>query len=111
VAVAGCFFEPLTEPDGATVVPQAAHVSGVAVEPSRWGQGLATGLLAFTQAELRRRGFKTCRLHVLEENERARALYERHGWTLVATGHSHPAGPQAVYDKVLTASEEGTALG
>jgi ribosomal protein S18 acetylase RimI-like enzyme len=102
LAVGCCFFEPLTEPDGETAVDGGAHLSGVAVEPDRWGEGLATALVDFAEAEVRRRGFREFRLHVLEENERARALYERLGWRLVATGHVHPAGPQAVYDKSLT---------
>lgn len=102
VAVGCCFFEPATEPDGETSIDGAAHLSGVAVEPGRWGEGLATTLLVFAEAEVRRRGFRRFLLHVLEENERARALYERLGWRLVATGHAHPAGPHAVYDKSLT---------
>jgi ribosomal protein S18 acetylase RimI-like enzyme len=101
VAVGCCFFEPLTEPDRETIIDGAAHLSNVAVEPDRWGAGLATALLNFAEAEVRRRGFRLLRLHVLEENERARALYVRLGWSLVATGHAHPAGPQAVYDKIL----------
>ena len=101
--MACCFFEPLTEPDGETRIEGAVHLSGVAVEPGRWGEGLAKHVLAFAEAEVRRRGFQWLRLHVLEENERARSLYERNGWNLVATGHAHPAGPQAVYDKHLTA--------
>jgi ribosomal protein S18 acetylase RimI-like enzyme len=102
VAVGCCFFEPLTEPDRETIIDGAAHLSGLAVEPSRWGEGLATAILVFAEAEVRRRGFQLLRLHVLEENERARALYERLGWSLVATGYADPSGPQAVYDKSLT---------
>lgn len=102
VAVACCFFEPLTEPDGETRIEGAAHLSGVAVEPGRWGEGLGVTVLDSVEAEVRRRGYRLLRLHVLEENERARCLYERQGWILVATGHPHPAGPQAVYDKLLT---------
>jgi ribosomal protein S18 acetylase RimI-like enzyme len=104
VTVACCFFEPLTEPDGQTTIDGAAHLSGVAVEPNRWGEGFATSLLVFAEAEVRRRGFRRFRLHVLEENERARTLYERLGWNLVATGHAHHAGPQAVYDKIIAHS-------
>ncbi len=102
VAVGCCFFELLTEPDRETVIEGAAHVSGVAVEPGRWGEGLATALLDFTEAEVRRRGFRLLRLHVLEENARARSLYEHLGWRLVATGYADHSGPQAVYDKILT---------
>jgi len=102
VAVGCCFFEPLTEPDRETIIDGAANLSGVAVEPDRWGEGLATALLDFAEAEVRRRGFRLLRLHVLEENERARALYEHLGWSLVATGYADHSGPQAVYDKFLT---------
>jgi GNAT superfamily N-acetyltransferase len=102
VAVGCCFFELLREPDRKTIIEGAAHVSGLAVEPTRWGAGLATALLAFVEAEVRRRGFWLLRLHVLEGNERARALYEHLGWRLVATGYADHSGPQAVYDKSLT---------
>ena len=101
MAVACCFFELLTEPDRKTVIADAAHVSGVAVEPTRWGEGLCTALLAFTEAEVRRRGFRLLRLHVLEGNEQARGLYEHLGWRLVGTGYADPFGPQAVYDRLL----------
>lgn len=102
VAVGCCFFELLAEPDRTTIIEGAAHVSGVAVEPSRWGAGLATALLDFAEAEVRRRGFRLLRLHVQEENARARSLYEHLGWSLVATGYADHSGPQAVYDKILT---------
>jgi GNAT superfamily N-acetyltransferase len=49
VAVGCCFFELLTEPDRQTIIDGAAHLSGVAVEPSRWGEGIATALLTFAE--------------------------------------------------------------
>jgi GNAT superfamily N-acetyltransferase len=50
------------------------------VLPSAWGTGRADELHDAAVAELRRRGIERARLWVLEENERARRFYERHGW-------------------------------
>ncbi len=100
MVVAGCFIEQLVDAEGHRVSGQA-HLSGLAVEPSCWGEGLATLVIEHAEDVARLRGHRSIRLHVLEINGRARGLYENLGWVLVDTGHSHPAGPQAVYDKRL----------
>lgn len=100
-AIACCFIEQLVEPDGSPVGGWG-HLSGVAVEPDRWGEGLATAVLAWAEEAAREHGYQMMQLHVLEENERARRLYEHLGWRLTATGHEHRAGPQAVYEKAIS---------
>lgn len=52
------------------------------VSPAHWGSGAAGQLHAAAIDDLRRRGFATCTLWVLEENLRARRFYAKHGWQL-----------------------------
>lgn len=54
------------------------------LRPDVWGSGLADELMDHTQTRLRAEGFATAVLWVLQDNPRARAFYERHGWR--ATG-------------------------
>ena len=48
-------------------------------------QGLGTRMVNALVADLRRRRFKILTLNVAKENERARALYERLGFTVVSS--------------------------
>jgi GNAT superfamily N-acetyltransferase len=50
------------------------------VEPSAWGKGLGRALLARAEQALRGAGFDEALLWVLEDNPRARRLYEAAGW-------------------------------
>lgn len=66
-------------------------VDGIAVaEPAR-GQGVGSALLAALLAEARQRGHAAIRLDVVAENPRARALYERMGFTEAGGGQSRVA--------------------
>jgi GNAT superfamily N-acetyltransferase len=98
--VASCFATPLVGPGGEPV-DGGAHLSGVAVAPGRWGQGLGDAIVAFAEQVLYDEGFGFVQLHVLETNYRARTLYERRGWSLSREGDPHPEGSQAVYEKQL----------
>jgi ribosomal protein S18 acetylase RimI-like enzyme len=49
--------------------------------PDVWGTGAASALLDHVDERLRAEGFDEAVLWVLEDNPRARAFYERHGWT------------------------------
>jgi GNAT superfamily N-acetyltransferase len=60
--------------------PRALVVDGLVVAPGRRGQGIGAALLAALSEEARRRGHPELRLDVVEENLRARALYEREGF-------------------------------
>jgi GNAT superfamily N-acetyltransferase len=60
-------------------VPGVAHVSAVFVDPSRWGQGIATALLGQAEEAMCARGYHLGRLWTAEEGP-ARHFYERRGW-------------------------------
>jgi GNAT superfamily N-acetyltransferase len=47
--------------------------------PAAWGRGLGSALMVASMEELRRRGFREATLWTAEWN-RARELYEAHGW-------------------------------
>ena len=49
--------------------------------PERWGMGLGRALLATSEALLADMGFIRAMLWVLEGNDRARAFYQRQGWS------------------------------
>jgi GNAT superfamily N-acetyltransferase len=55
-------------------------VRHVGVRPERWGEGLATAAMRLALADIAARGTGTAHLWVLEENHRARRLYEHLGW-------------------------------
>ena len=52
------------------------------VHPDRWRHGLGRALLAHATRRLSALGYANAILWVLESNIRARAFYERAGWTL-----------------------------
>ena len=49
--------------------------------PRTWGTGAASSLMEHTHERLRAEGFSESVLWVLEDNPRARAFYEKHGWS------------------------------
>lgn len=101
VGVVSCGFgEPLLT-EGGLQATDSAHVSLISVKPEHWGLGYGRQTLDFLEAALGQAGYTSAQLHVLETNTRARALYERNGWSLVRLGDPHPEGPQAVYEKSL----------
>ena len=59
------------------------------VDPPAQGAGHGTRLLADAVSRLRRAGYREATLWVFAEYDRARRLYERHGWTLDPSGRSH----------------------
>ena len=60
-------------------------VDGLCVHPDARGQGVGTALLDAIAEEARARGYKAVRLDVVDTNPRARALYEREGFTVLRT--------------------------
>lgn len=55
-------------------------VDGICVGRQHRGRGIGSQLLAALCREAAERGYRSIRLDVIEENWRARALYERHGF-------------------------------
>ncbi len=65
-------------------------LDGLCVSPGFRGQGVGTALLEAIAAEGRARGFAAIRLDVVDTNARARALYERTGFTIARTAGIGP---------------------
>lgn len=51
------------------------------LHPECWGDGSAAALIDHTEERLGAEGFAEAVLWVLDDNPRARAFYERHGWS------------------------------
>ncbi len=60
-------------------------MDGIFVAPHARGRGVGTMLLGAIAAEAGMRGYDEVRLDVIDTNQRARALYEREGFQVVAT--------------------------
>ncbi|MGN6634540.1 MAG: GNAT family N-acetyltransferase [Oryzihumus sp.] len=63
-------------------VPGLLHVSLVATDPAREGWGIASTLFTDVLDRGRAQGFDRAQLWVLEDNPRARGIYERFGFTV-----------------------------
>jgi ribosomal protein S18 acetylase RimI-like enzyme len=61
---------------------QNCHISDLAVAPGRDGRGIGSALLAFAEDWAKQHRCRHLTLAVFPGNERARALYERHGYGL-----------------------------
>lgn len=59
---------------------RTAEVYAIYLLPEVVGTGVGRRLFEHALEDLRRRGFRTATLWVLERNERARRFYERAGW-------------------------------
>lgn len=51
------------------------------LHPDVWGTGLSSQLMEYTETRLRAEGFACAVLWVLDDNPRARAFYEKFGWS------------------------------
>lgn len=70
--------------------PDALVLDGICVDRAARGRGIGTSLLSAAVDEARRIGARTVRLSVVDVNPRARALYERHGFTPAGRGTLGP---------------------
>jgi GNAT superfamily N-acetyltransferase len=87
------------------------EVYGFYLHPDAWGSGGATALMARSVERLIDLGHTYAVLWVLRDNPRARAFYEKVGWSatgaeLAWTGpqtvpHSHPPVPEVQYGRFL----------
>jgi ribosomal protein S18 acetylase RimI-like enzyme len=66
--------------------PAVVHLMAMWVHPALRGSGAASALVQAVLAWAEGRGASSVRLDVIEGNDRARRLYERHGF--LATGHT-----------------------
>ena len=65
--------------------PAVVHLMAMWIHPALRGSGAASALVQSVLAWAQERGASSVRLDVIEDNERARRLYEKHGFR--ATGH------------------------
>lgn len=81
------------------LLPKSDHLllDNVAVRPDRQGWGHGRALIAFAEAEARRRGFSELRLYTHQAMVENVALYTRLGFA--ETGRGHDGG----YDRVFMA--------
>lgn len=71
-------YGPHREPD---LGDEAGELYAIYVAPEAWGTGAGHALMDAVVAGLRREGRATGVLRVLAANDRARAFYEREGWS------------------------------
>jgi GNAT superfamily N-acetyltransferase len=97
----------LADPDTSVLVAEVDGPVGVAayrsdwldglyVLPDHWGREVGRALHDRVLDRLRERGSHHCHLWVLEENERARRFYERHGWRENGTTRVVPFPPNPI---------------
>jgi ribosomal protein S18 acetylase RimI-like enzyme len=60
------------------------YLYALRIKPAFRGRGLGTRILIAAEDELRRRGMDTAAIGVEKNNPRARALYERQGYRIIA---------------------------
>ncbi len=60
---------------------EAGEIYAIYVHPSCWGLGVGRTLIERAEDSLRRSGFRTALLWVLERNERAERFYRAAGWS------------------------------
>ena len=68
---------------------RAARLYSIAVAPHSAGRGIGPKLLAAAEAAAKRRGRRTMRLEVHEDNKRAIARYEKSGYRLFGRHHEY----------------------
>jgi RimJ/RimL family protein N-acetyltransferase len=80
----------------------------LAVRPDHWGHGLATTAVETVVHQMDLRGTAVAELWCLEENHRARRLYEYLGWRATADRREAPWPPHPVemrYTRLVVASD------
>lgn len=82
--------------------PDALVLDGICVDRAARGRGMGASLLSAAADRARRIGASTVQLSVIDANPRARALYERHGFTRVGHGGLRPLSPVYGFDGYTT---------
>jgi ribosomal protein S18 acetylase RimI-like enzyme len=81
--------------------PDHLLLENVCVSPERQGQGIGKRLLAFSEAEARRRGYQELRLYTNVRFIENIALYIRHGYHETHRGFSDGGPGQAGFERVF----------
>jgi GNAT superfamily N-acetyltransferase len=95
-------FEPslIRHEDGADEA--TAYLRLIAVDPARWGSGLAADLLERARTGMAAAGFRRAYLWCGAANLRARRFYEREGWSPDGRVRQHEDwGPMVAYTREL----------
>lgn len=87
-SVGFCQMVPTNDPDDDP--RRVGHITSLHVLPQLRGQGYGRALLDHVLTEFRRRGFAEVTLWVLEENQKARAFYTKHGFRLDGGTRPYP---------------------
>lgn len=87
-AVAFCQMIPTRDADDDAA--RVGHITSLHVLPDRRGHGYGRALMDHVLAEFQRRAFAQVTLWVLEENQSARAFYEKYGFRLDGGSRSYP---------------------
>jgi ribosomal protein S18 acetylase RimI-like enzyme len=72
------------------LIPGLAHLWALFLREPYWGSGLARRLLQMAVAEASARGYEAMRLYTPAGQSRARAFYEREGWTTDGAARYEP---------------------
>ncbi|KQT98119.1 GNAT family N-acetyltransferase [Sanguibacter sp. Leaf3] len=82
--------------------PGALVLDGICVDHAARGRGTGTALLSAAADKARRTGASRVRLSVVDDNPRARALYERRGFTPTGRGTLGPLSSVYGFDGYTT---------
>jgi len=82
--------------------PDTVVLDGICVDHAARGRGIGSALLSAAADRARKIGASTVQLSVIDANPRARALYERHGFTPVGHGSLGPLSPVYGFDGYTT---------
>ncbi len=81
-----------------------AQLTSMHVRPTFRRQGIGSSLMADAVSFMRSEGFRTAMLGVIQANAPARAIYEKHGWTVRELRPTGVEGvPVAIYELDLKA--------
>ena len=84
------FTDARAERGEGNAIAGRAHLSGLFVVQTRWGEGIGSALLEAALAEMRGRAYRKAQLFTATANQRSRIFYEHRGWRAVATNtHKH----------------------
>lgn len=87
--------------------PDFGEVVALYLLPEYMGRGYGTALLETAMEALAGQGYRDILLWVLEENHRARAFYEKHGFHFSGSRMEHAVGGKALGELLYTKEPPG----